>query len=137
MRRDTLPVVAESYRLAQDLIPAIDRMPRGLRSILGGELLRELVGLSACLHEASLHGTRADALRRADVHLTRTRVVVRMAFDQHALSAGIYETACGRADEVGKMLGGWLRSVSPHRTSPGKDSGAPPSGRTGEAGSSS
>jgi hypothetical protein len=111
IRRDELPVLTEAYRLAGVLVPAVDRMPRGIRSILGGEIVREAVGLCCCLHEAAVHGGKLDALRRADVHLTRTRVVVRMAFDQRACSAGVYETATERGEVVGKMLGGWFRSV--------------------------
>jgi hypothetical protein len=133
IRRDELPVVTEAYALAAGLIPAVDRMPRGLRSILGGEIVREAVALCACLHEAALHGGRLEALRRADVHLTRIRVVARMAFDQKALSGGAYEAATVRAESVGRMLGGWIRSI---RAPAVKDVAAPGSGDGSEARSS-
>jgi hypothetical protein len=74
MKRNELPIVSAAYRMAQDLIPAVDRMPRGLRSLVGSELLRDVVGLQTCLHEAALHRGRRSALERADVHLTRIRV---------------------------------------------------------------
>jgi hypothetical protein len=109
-KRDELPVITAAYRLAQGLIPAVDRMPRGLRTVIGTELVREAVGLCACLHEAALHGRKLDALRRADVHLTRTRVLVRMAFDQKALAPAAYEAATEQAEQTGKMIGGWLRA---------------------------
>ena len=120
-KRDELPVVAQAYRLASDLLPVIERMPRGLRSVLGGEILREAVSLSACLQEAALHRGRLGALGRADIHLTRLRVLVRLAFDQKAVSPAAYGAAGERADEVGKMLGGWLRRAK----SVGAPSGAP------------
>ena len=125
-----------SYRLAQDLIPAIDGMPRGLRAVVGSALLREVVDMLAALQEAVLHGGRGEALRRADVHLTRTRVLLRLAADQHAISTGIYEKACVRADEIGRMLGGWLRSKTARGERPTQASGASDSGSTGEARSS-
>ena len=84
-------MVTEAYRLAEELIPVVDRMPRGMRSLVGSEIVRDLVGLQTALHEAALHHGRKGALGRADV-------------------LGAYERAQHRADEVGKMLGGWLRS---------------------------
>lgn len=137
IRREELPVVTEAYALAAGLLPAVDRMPRGLRSILGGEIVREAVGLCACLHEAALHGGKLDSLRRADAHLTRSRVMVRIAFDQKACSLNAYETTMQRADAVGKMLGGWIRSI--HGSSirpPSKDVDAPGDGAKSGAQSS-
>ena len=126
-------MITEAYRLAQGLIPAVDRMPRGLRSIAGTELVREVVGLCACLHEAALHAGKLEALRRADVHLTRTRVLARMAFDQKALALAAYEATMERAERAGKMIGGWIRSARGPHGAAAQDAPAPETGGGGEA----
>ena len=126
--RDELPVVAQAYRLANGLVPAVQRMPRGLRGVLGAEILREAVSLCATLQEAALRRGHTEALRRADVHLTRLRVTIRLAFDQRAVSPAMYEAFSQNSETLGKMLGGWLRS---YRGAHGKDVGVstePPAG---------
>ena len=60
--------------------------------MVGSALLRELVDMLAARQEAVLHGGRSEALRRTHVHLTRTRVLLRLAADQHGISPGMYET---------------------------------------------
>lgn len=127
MQRNELPIVTAPYRMVQDLIPAVDRMPRGLRSLVGSELVRDVVALQTCLHEAALHRGRRSALEQADVHLTRIRVLLRLVFDQRALSVSMYETSQKRAEEVGKMLGGWLRSEGRPRSSSDRGSVRPSS----------
>ena len=99
VKRDELPVVAHAYRLAGDATGAVARMPHGLRTALGSELVREAVGLCASLQQGALHRSRAQALETADVHLTRLRVLVRLAFDQRGLGfSGLIASALRRRD---------------------------------------
>ena len=51
-----------------------------------------------------------SALRDADAALGRLRIYLRFAHRWHCLSDGQYAHAGGMVGEIGRLLGGWLRS---------------------------
>ena len=56
------------------------------------------------------------ALRQADVDLTALRFYVRLSRDFHLISIDQYAHASERLAEVGRLLGGWIKSVRSKRT---------------------
>jgi len=52
-------------------------------------------------------------LRRADVTLTKLRFYLRLCRDLELLSPKQYAHAAGRVDEIGRLLGGWIKTVGP------------------------
>lgn len=59
------------------------------------------------------------ALIRVDRLLAQLRVLVRLSHQRQLLDHGSYELLARRFDEVGRMLGGWVRTL-PDATNPGR-----------------
>ncbi len=68
--------------------------------------------LHECLYEAHSQGgsTRQRHLRSADAALNKLRLYLRLAHHWHWLSHGQYEHVSRLVAEIGRLLGGWLKS---------------------------
>jgi hypothetical protein len=49
-------------------------------------------------------------LRSADEELLSLQVFLRLSHDLRFISTTSYEYACRQLEEIGKMLGGWIKS---------------------------
>jgi len=59
------------------------------------------------------HGPKiGEALQEADTALSKLRVYMRLCVDLKLLSAGQYAHVGKMVDEIGRLLGGWRKSVS-------------------------
>ena len=61
------------------------------------------------LIEAAYTRDKADLLKRAGLQLEKLRYLIRLSKDLEFLSIRRYEFVAGQIDEVGRMVGGWLR----------------------------
>ncbi len=78
--------------------------------MLAAALQRTALGFQERLIEASLGGSPASSLRRADVELTKLRFYLRLAHDLELLTGRQYAHASKTVDEVGRLLGGWRKA---------------------------
>ena len=67
--------------------------------------------------EARAGRSRLSALRDADAALGRLRIFLRLAHRWRWLSDGQYAHAGGMVGEIGRLLGGWLKSEKAQRRS--------------------
>jgi hypothetical protein len=49
-------------------------------------------------------------LREADAELEKLKVLMRLSKDREFISMGQYREASEKLDELGKILGGWMKS---------------------------
>ncbi len=57
--------------------------------------------------------TTLDRLKRADLLLVKLRFYLRLCHDLDLLSGGQYAHVASMVDEVGRLLGGWMKKVRP------------------------
>ena len=50
-------------------------------------------------------------LKKASVQLDVLRILIRLSKDMHFISIRQYEFAAGKVNEIGKLLGGWIKSL--------------------------
>lgn len=62
------------------------------------------------LVEARFSRERAPLLVRINLNLEKLRLLLRLAHDQRLLDPKAFTYACEEIDQVGRMIGGWLRS---------------------------
>lgn len=110
-KSDDLPVIKKAYDLALYLIPLIGRMPRAHKFTLGDRIADHAYELLEMLTTARYQRNKAQTLVGANLLLERLRLLLRLAKDVKAISVKAYGHSTGIADEVGAMLGGWLRSA--------------------------
>jgi hypothetical protein len=107
------PIFSQTYDLLRWLLPLVAQMPREHR----GGLARRLADVAFALQHALLCAAKQpDAvpahLQDADVLLAELRLLLRLARDLEVLSFTQYEEGARRSVEIGRLLGGWLRTVA-------------------------
>jgi hypothetical protein len=79
---------------------------------LAERLQQTALDLQEQLIEAAQSGDALNRLRSADVTMTKLRTYLRLCHDLELLSDGQYAHAARMTTEVGRLLGGWIKSVS-------------------------
>lgn len=104
------PIFAKSYDLLRWLIPLTLKFPRQQRFVIAEAVQRAALQFHERLIEAAKADDPLPALRQADVDLTRLRFYVRLCRDFELISLKQYAHTAERLAEVGRLLGGWIKS---------------------------
>jgi hypothetical protein len=107
------PIVLKSYDLLKYAFPLLNRLPRNQKFVYGDRLQNHLSDLLEQLLETVY--APADAKRplltAVNLRLEKLRFLVRLGFDTGLFDSGVYRELSSRIDEIGRMCGGWLRSL--------------------------
>jgi hypothetical protein len=86
------------------------RFPRNHRFVLGERLERHLYELLETLIQARYTRQWQGLLEQANLLLEILRFQMRLARDLQCLKVNSYAFATKAIDEIGKLVGGWLKS---------------------------
>ncbi len=106
---DLIPVVQKSYDLCAGLYTHVNRFPRAQRSLLGRVILEDAFAMLVSLTVANRRVDKTETLREASGRLDALRITLRLGKHLGFVSNGGYADLSQGADEVGRMLGGWLK----------------------------
>lgn len=106
------------------VLQRVTKFPRDHKFTVGDRLTETCLDTTALLVEASFVRSKLDLLASASRGLTRARVLVRLAQRLGLLSADQRAYFAGQTDELGRMLGGWTRSLQSRDTRPATPPGA-------------
>ena len=105
------PIFAKTYDLLRWLLPATVKFPREHRFVLATAVQQTALQFQERIIEAARAADPRPRLHQADTDLTKLRLYLRLCRDLKLLSPGQYEHVAGMVREVGRLLGGWLRSA--------------------------
>lgn len=107
------PLFTRTYDFLTWLLPATNHFPRAHRHTFTRRLVDAAFDLRERLEEANLRrgAARIERLMLADEAVARVRLYVRLAFQWGWLSEGQYQHVSGMIVEIGRLLGGWRKSV--------------------------
>ncbi|MCP4379508.1 MAG: diversity-generating retroelement protein Avd [bacterium] len=91
------------------LLPQLENFPKRVRFTLANRLDNLALDLVEDLIEARYTHDKQPILRRANLRLEKLRVLLRISYEQRYLSYNSYEHATRAVNEVGRMLGGWIK----------------------------
>lgn len=103
------PALETMYQFILWLIPTVEKFPRSQKFQLGDRLQNEAMGVLDRLIEATYSKDRSGHLRAANLALEKLRFGLRLAKDLKHLDFKRYEHGARAVDEVGRLVGGWLR----------------------------
>jgi len=109
-QRPELTVITKTYDLVLWSCRHTSRFPRNHRFVLGERLERNLYELLETLIQARYTRERQPLLIRANLILEVLRFQVRLAKDLQCLKVNSYGHAAKAIDEIGQLVGGWLKS---------------------------
>jgi hypothetical protein len=111
---DLVPVVQKSYDLCAGLYTHVNRFPRAQRGLLGRVILDDALQMLVLMTVANRRAEKGETLAEASGRLDALRITLRLSKRLGFLSNGGYEELSRVLDEVGRMLGGWLKHEARH-----------------------
>ena len=109
-KQEELVIITKTYDLILWSCNHTGRFPRQHRFVLGERMERSLYDLLETLIQAKYSRERTPLLNDANLKLEILRFQMRLAKDLHCLQVKSYAFAAKQIDEIGKLVGGWLRS---------------------------
>jgi len=104
-----LPIFVKWIDFVKWLLVTIDKFPKKTRFAF----VDRLTGLSLLvvedIVEARYSRNKTFLLRRVNMNLEKLRVLIRICFELKLLSKKSYQYSSRSINEVGKMLGGWMK----------------------------
>ena len=103
------PVISKVYDLIIWLLKQVVKFPRSHRFVLGDRIQNLVLDILELLIEAAYTRNKTALLKRTGIQLEKLRYLIRISKDLEFLSLRRYEFVANQIDEVGRMVGGWLR----------------------------
>src|ERR1700730_13874625 len=109
---EELTVITKTYDLILWSCHHTGRFPRNHRFVLGERIERNLYDLLETLIRAKYTRDRQGLLEQANVLLEILRFQMRLAKDLQCLKVESYGFAAKAIEEIGELVGGWLKSAA-------------------------
>lgn len=107
--RQTGPALEHMQRFMLWLVPTIEKFPRSQKFTLGDRIQTTALDVLERLIEATYTKARAKSLQAANLGVEKLRILIRLATDLKVLDLRRYEHAARGLDEIGRMIGGWIK----------------------------
>ena len=117
---EPMVIFTRTYDFITWLMPVTARFPRNQRFTIASRLNDAALNFQERLIEANvLRGARrAEKLRLADTELLKVRLYLRLSLRWEWLKPHQYQHASELVAEMGRLLGGWLKTVTHGEPSP-------------------
>lgn len=106
---DDLSVFVKWMDFLEWLFQATDKFPKKARFSFCQRIEALALDVVEDLVEARYSRQKAPILRRVNLRLEKMRVLMRLSHKLHYLSHTGYEHSARAINEVGRMLGGWIK----------------------------
>jgi hypothetical protein len=106
------------HKLLRWLMPQLDKFPRVRRFTLGERIEVAVLDVLELLVEVAYTSNKEGPLRRANLRLHVVRHLWRLAHELKVVAIRQYEHGAKLLDDLGRQIGGWLRSRDPSQVQP-------------------
>lgn len=107
--KEDLPIFIKWMDFLKWLLVTTDNFPKKARFTYTDHLTNLSLLIVEDLIEARYSRSKYQILRRANMNLEKIRVLIRICFELKLMPRKSYEYASRSINEVGKMLGGWMK----------------------------
>jgi hypothetical protein len=105
-----LIIFKRSYDFSKWLFNHTNKFPKSHRFSVAVRLENGILEFLRQIIIANHRRKKLPCLRAADEELLLLRIYIRLSHDLHFISTSSYEFAIKQMEEIGKMLGGWMKS---------------------------
>ena len=109
---DEFKVIQKSYDFCRWLMNHTGKYPKSHRFSLAVRLENHILEFLEHLVVANYRKLKLPLLQAADEELVKVRLLIRLSHDQKFINTNSYEFAAESLDEIGRMLGGWIKQQS-------------------------
>jgi len=106
-----LVIYQKMYDFILYLFPIVDRFPKHEKFALCVNIKNCCIDISRLIVRANKARNKRPLLFDIDVALEELRLLLRLSRDRRHLSNKSYEHSARQLTEVGRLLGGWLKST--------------------------
>lgn len=105
------------YQFLLWLVPTVEKFPKSQKFLLGDRIQNLALDVQESLIEATYSKNPAAHLSGANLRLEKLRFLFRLALDLKYLDPRRYEFSARAIDEIGRMVGGWIKATRAEKTS--------------------
>ncbi len=108
-RDGDLPIFIKWHEFLSWMFLTTEKFPKKARFTLSDRLNNLALDMVEDLIEARYSKEKWRTLQRSNLRLEKIRVLLRIAFEQKFLAHASYKHAMYLLNEIGSMIGGWMR----------------------------
>ena len=108
-----LIIFEKMYELNLWLFPMVNTFPKAQRFVLGQQIQTLALRITMGIMRANVETQKLPYLKQVSVELDMLRVLTRLAHELRFMSTKQYEFVSKKVTEIGRLLGGWIKSSSP------------------------
>jgi len=105
-------LIQKSYDFCNWLMGHTNKFPKSHRFSIAARLENHFLEFLEHLVVANYRTVKLPLLQAADEQLVKIRLLVRLSHANKFINTGSYEFAANHLDEIGRMLGGWIKQQS-------------------------
>ncbi len=109
------PIFVKTQDFLLWLLQRTERFPKSQRFVMAKRVQDDILDFQAALIFATKRKDPYPSLCEADAHLELLRHHIRTCVDLQYLTVRQYEYSAGYLVEIGKLLGGWKKSLKARR----------------------
>ena len=109
MAKTEFQAIKRSLDFAKWLLAHTQKYPKSLRFSLAVRVEARMLEVLESVVVANKLRDKLPLLGKADAALESLRILVRLSYEMKVLASNSYEYAAREMDEIGKLLGGWIR----------------------------
>ena len=107
-----LAIFEKTYELILWLYPTVNKFPKSQRFVLGQQIETAILKILEGIIEANQERNKTPYLKKVSVELDKLRILIRVSKDLKFISIRQYGFVADKVNEIGKMLGGWIKNNS-------------------------
>ncbi len=105
-----LAIFEKTYELILWLYPTVNKFPKSQRFVLGQHIENAILKILQEIIQTNQEINKVIYLKQISVDLDKLRILIRLSKDLKFISVKQYQFAAEKVNEIGKMLGGWIKS---------------------------
>jgi len=115
MEKD-FPLFTKTYDIAGWIMDRTQKFPKSTRFTFGQRIDNLVLDVLEAVVDACYSKRSSAVMHEANRKLSRLRILLRMSADRRYLSLRQYHFAGEKIDEIGRMIGGWLKRIGRKKT---------------------
>lgn len=116
-----IPIFAKLYEFYNFLTHAVSSFPKIKRYTLGQELDKQVLSSIELLLSIPSQENKLNALKLLSIKIDLLKILLRLAKDNKCLREKNYLLLQASLQEIGRMLGGWIRKTLSEKPTPSSD----------------
>lgn len=109
-REGDLPIFVKWLDFLKWLLSKTDKFPKKTKFTFSNRMNNLALDIVESLVEARYSRSKFTILKHTNLNLEKLRILFRISYESRFLSHEAYEHGVKKMDEVGRMLGGWMKS---------------------------